>query len=314
MKAIRFDRFGGPEVLRLVDMPDPVPGPGELLVEVHAVSVVAGDCKLRNGDMAEHLALRPPRVPGRDGAGVVRAVGDGVAGFKAGDRVCFTCQYGQQGTYAELAVRPESDVARMPRRLNFIEAAAVTHAGICAYIAIVGTAAVKTGDKVLVHAAAGAIGGIAVQLCRMLRAEVAGTCRARNLDHVMALGAHRAIAYDREDFSRAISGQDVVIDMIGGDVHTKSREALRPGGRLVWLIAEPFGEPDDGRDIEVRQAIIKDGPESLGAVMGLADEGRIRPLVSQVLPLYRAAEAHRIMEAGENTHGRLVLDTRRLAP
>ena len=201
----------------------------------------------------------------------------------------------------------------MPERLDFIEAAAVTHAGICAYIAIVETAAVEAGDRVLVHAAAGAIGGIAVQLCRMLGAEVAGTCRARNVEHVRALGAHRAIAYDREDFSRAISGQDVVLDMIGGDVHTRSRRVLRPGGRLVWLIAEPFGEPDDGRDIEVRQATIEDSPETLAAVMRLAGEGRIRPLVSRVLPLHRAAEAHRIMEAGENTRGRLVLDTRQTA-
>ena len=131
------------------------------------------------------------------------------------------------------------------------------------------------------HAAAGAIGGIAVQLCRMLGAEVAGTCRARNVEHVTALGAHRAIAYDREDFARAISGQDVVLDMIGGDVHTRSRRVLRPGGRLVWLIAEPFGEPDDGRDIEVRQATIEDSPETLAAVMRLAGEGRIRPLVSR---------------------------------
>ena len=314
MKAIRFDRFGGPEVLRLVDMPDPVPGPGDVLVEVHAVSVVAGDCKLRNGEMTGPRAPRPPRVPGRDGAGIVRAVGAGVAGFQPGDRVCFTCRYGEQGSYAELALRPQDAVVRMPERLDFIEAAAVTHAGICAYIAIVETAAVEAGDRVLVHAAAGAIGGIAVQLCRMLGAEVAGTCRARNVEHVTALGAHRAIAYDREDFSRAISGQDAVLDMIGGDVHARSRRVLRPGGRLVWLIAEPFGEPDDGRDIEVRQATIEDSPETLAAVMRLAGEGRIRPLVSRVLPLHRAAEAHRIMEAGENTRGRLVLDTTQTAP
>ena len=314
MKAIRFDRFGGPEVLHLVDIPDPVPGPGDVLVEVHAVSVVAGDCKLRNGEMTGPLVPRPPKVPGRDGAGIVRAVGAGVAGFAPGDRVCFTCRYGEQGSYAELALRPQGDVVGMPGRLSFVEAAAATHAGICAYIAIVETAAVEAGDKVLVHAAAGAIGGIAIQLCRMLGAEVAGTCRARNVDHVRALGAHRAIAYDREDFSRAISGQDVVLDMIGGDVHTKSRAVLRPGGRLVWLIAEPIGEPDDGRDIEVRQAIVRDSPETLRAVIGLADEGRIRPLISRVLPLHRAAEAHRIMEAGENTRGRLVLDTRQTTP
>ena len=314
MKAIRFDRFGGPEELKLVDLPDPEPGPDELLIEVHAVSVVPGDWKLRRGHLTGIFPVRPPKVPGRDGAGIVRAMGAGVAGFAVGDRVCFTCQHVDQGSYAQFAARPAADVVPAPEGLGFVECAAIMHAGVCAWIAAVETAGVKAGDKVLVHAAAGAIGGMAVQLCKHLGAEVAGTCSERNRDHVAALGCDRIVPYDKVDFETAVSDQDVVIDLVGGTVHNRSYGVLRPGGILVWLIAESFEDLSAGLDIEVRQAMILDNPAILNAVVDLAKSGHLRPLVSRVLPLDRAAEAHRILEAGENTRGRLVLDTQRFAP
>ena len=313
MKAIRFDRFGGPEELRLVDLPDPAPGPGEVLIEVRAVSVVPGDCKLRQGLLTGYFPVAPPKVPGRDGAGIVKAVGADVADFSPGDRVCFTCRHVDQGSYAQLACRPERDVVDMPDGLDFVEAAAIMHAGVCAYIAVVETAAVKSGDRVLVHAAAGSIGGMAVQICKHLGAEVTGTCSARNADHVRSLGADRIIAYDRTDFGEVVSDQDAVVDLVGGDVHARSRAVLRPGGVLVWLIALPFEDDATGRDIDVRQAVIEDSPQILKAVVALANAGHVRPLVSRVLPLGQAAAAHRILEAGRNSRGRLILDTQLLA-
>ena len=309
MKAIRFDRFGGPEELRLVDLPDPAPGPREVLIEVRAVSVVPGDCKLRQGLLTGYFPVAPPKVPGRDGAGIVKAVGADVADFSPGDRVCFTCRHVDQGSYAQLACRPERDVVDMPDGLDFVEAAAIMHAGVCAYIAVVETAAVKSGDRVLVHAAAGAIGGMAVQICKHLGAEVTGTCSARNAEHVRSLGADRIIAYDRTDFGEVVSDQDAVVDLVGGDVHARSRAVLRPGGMLVWLIALPFEDEATGRDIDVRQAVIEDSPQILKAVVALANDGHVRPLVSRVLPLGQAAAAHRILEAGRNSRGRLILDT-----
>lgn len=309
MKAVRFDRFGGPEELRLVDLPDPAPAPGEVLIEVRAVSVVPGDCKLRQGLLTGYFPVAPPKVPGRDGAGIVKAVGADVADFSPGDRVCFTCRHVDQGSYAQLACRPERDVVDMPDGLDFVEAAAIMHAGVCAYIAVVETAAVKSGDRVLVHAAAGAIGGMAVQICKHLGAEVTGTCSARNADHVRSLGADRIIAYDRTDFGEVVSNQDAVVDLVGGDVHARSRAVLRPGGVLVWLIALPFEDDATVQDIDVRQAVIEDSPQILKAVVALANAGHVRPLVSRVLPLGQAADAHRILEAGRNSRGRLILDT-----
>lgn len=310
MKAIRFDRFGGPEELNLVDVPDPVPGPDDVLIETHAVSVVPGDWKLRKGLLTAIFPVQPPKVPGRDGAGIVVAVGDDVSNFAPGDRVCFTCQQVEQGSYAELACRPQREVVAMPENLGFVEAAAVMHAGVCAYTAVVETAAVKTGDKVLVHGAAGAIGGMAVQICKHLGATVNGTCRSSNVDHVHALGVDTAVAYDKADFSASVENQDVVIDLVGGQVHQRSYRVLKPGGMIVWLIAAPFKDQSAEFGVEVRQAMIRDDQETLKAVVELAAAGHIKPLVSRVLPLAQAAEAHRLLEAGKNSRGRLVLQVR----
>jgi len=310
VKAIRFDRFGGPEELQLVEMPDLQPGPGEVLIDVHAVSVIPGDWKLRKGLLTALFPVQPPKVPGRDGAGIVRAVGEGVTGVAPGDRVCFICQHVDQGSYAEQVVRPVDDVVPMPEGLTFIEGAAIMHAGVCAYIAVVKTAGVKAGDKVLVQGAAGAIGGMAIQLCKHLGAEVTGTCSARNTDHVTALGCDHVVPYDEVAFESVVSGQDVVIDLVGGEVHNRCYGVLRPGGQLVWLIADAFEDQSEGLDIEVRQAMILDNRDTLLALVNLASAGHIKPLISRVLPLAEAAEAHRFMEAGENSRGRVILDIR----
>jgi len=258
LKAICFDKFGGPEELKLVDMPDPVPGPEDVLIDVHAVSVVPGDWKLRKGLLTKMFAVRPPKVPGRDGAGIVRSVGAEVTAFRPGDRVCFTCQHVDQGSYAQLACRPAEDVVRMPDGLDFFEGAAVMHAGVCAYIAVVETAGVQAGDKVLVHGAAGAIGGMVVQLCNHLGAVVTGTCSARNHDHVAALGCDHIVAYDKTDFEMVVSGQDVAIDLVGGEVLYRSFCVLRSCVMVVWLFAEAFDDRDVRQFIDVGLVLIVD--------------------------------------------------------
>ena len=307
MRAIRFDKYGGPEELRLVEVPDPSPGPGELLIEVRAASVIPGDWKLRKGLLTGMFPVNLPKIPGRDGAGIVRATGAGVAGISPGERVCFTCQHVEPGSYAQLVCRPRHEAVKLPDNLDFAAGAALMHAGVCAYIAVVDTAGVKRGDRVLVHGAAGAIGGMAVQICKHLGAAVAATCRGRNADHVASLGADRVVAYDEEDFAAAVSGQDVVIDLVGGDTHARSYGVLRPGGVMVWLIAAPFEDRSAEHGVDLRQAMIVDDAATLAAVVDLAAKKHIRPLVSRVLPLDRASEAHRILEAGENSRGRLVL-------
>ena len=212
-----------------------------------------------------------------------------------------------RGSNAERIARPADDVVRMPDGLEFTDAAALMHAGACAWIALVETAEIRPGMHVLIHGGSGAIGGMAVQIASHLGARVSATCRAANSDYVLDLGADAVIAYDQTDFAEVVSDVDVVLDLVGGDVHDRSCRALRPGGVLVFLIAEPFEDRSVEYGIELRQAVIEDDKSVLEKVVALAAEGTITPQVSRVMTLSDAADAHRVIESGQNSRGRIVL-------
>ena len=176
MKVILYNEHGPADVMQYVEVPDPSAGPGQILVKLAAASVAPFDWKLRAGHLRAHLTLPLPSVPGRDGAGEVIAVGDGVTEFSVSDRVSVMAGVFDQGGYAEKIVVDVKHAVRIPDNLDFLEAAALSNAGLSAWICV-RTAEVKFGDKVLVHAGAGAVGGLLVQLCRHLGAEVTATCR-----------------------------------------------------------------------------------------------------------------------------------------
>ena len=310
MKAIRFDRFGGPETLRFEEIATPRPGPGEVLIDIEAASITPGDWKLREGQLQKMFPVSLPCIPGRDGAGRIAAVGPGVDYAKPGDAVCFTAERTVQGSYAENIVRDRESIAPMPAGVSFAEGAALMHAGTCAWIAVVDFAKLQPGETILVHAGAGAIGAMSVQLARHLGAKVAATCSARNADYVLGLGADRVIAYDREDFSTELREVDVVLDLVGGDVHARSYPVLKKGGRLVWLIAKPIEDRSAEFGVKTIQAMIRDDPVSLAGVIDLAARGVLVPQVSRLMPLAQAAEAQRIVQHNENSRGRVILDVR----
>jgi len=307
MKAILYDQFGGPEVLRLAEVPEPECADGEVLIDVAAASVTPGDCKLRAGHLQELFPITFPKISGRDGAGIVSVVGNKVDDFAPGDRVCFVTQRTEQGSYAERIARPAGEVVRMPDALEFIDAAALMHAGVCAWIALVETARLEPGMHVLIHGGAGAIGGMAVQLASHLGARVMATCRSANTEYTLGLGADSVIAYDRVDFVDVVSDVDVVLDLVGGDVHERSCRVLRPGGILVFLLADPFEDRSAEFGVDLRQAMIDDDKSVLEKIVALAADGTITPQVSRVMALSDAAEAHRVMESGRNSRGRIVL-------
>ena len=308
MKAILYDRYGGPEVMRLADVPPPNLADDGVLIDIRAASVIPGDCKLRAGHLQDLFEVTFPKISGRDGAGVVAAVGSAVSAFRPGDPVCFVTQHAEQGSHAECIARPVTEVVPMPPGLEFAEAAALMHAGVCAWIALVETAGIGEGMNILVHGGAGAIGGMAVQVARHLGANVAATCRAANAEYVRGLGAQTPIAYDEADFAEILFGMDVVLDLIGGDdVHRGSCRVLRRGGILVYLLAEPFEDRSSDHGVELRQALIHDDRSVLERVVGLAAAGAVTPQVSRILPLEQAAEAHRLIESGSNSRGRIVL-------
>ncbi len=305
MKVIQYREHGPADVMQYVDLPDPSAGRGQILVRLAAASVAPFDWKLRAGRLKDHFTLPLPSVPGRDGAGEVIAVGDDVTEFSIGDRVSAVAGIFSQGCYAEKIVSDAKNAVRIPDNLDFREAAALSNPGRSAWICV-RTAEVKSGDNVLVHAGAGAVGGLLVQLCHHIGAEVTATCRAANREYVLGLGANRVIAYDREDFSE-LRNQDVVFDLMGGDVHDRSYRVLKPGGRLIWLVADPITDRGAEFGVTVTRAMINDDKEVLQSVMDLAEAGMLKPQIARTMPLQDAAEAHRLMEAGAISRGRLVL-------
>jgi len=307
MQAIRYDRHGGPEVLRLDDIAPPEPGPGEVRVDLRAASVIPADWKVRAGHLSHLFPIAFPKIPGRDGAGVVGKLGAGVDYVALGTPVCVVAQHVEPGTYAQAIVRDRESIVALPAGLSFEEGAALMHAGICAWICLVETADVQPGMRVLVHAGAGAIGGLGVQLARHLGAHVTATCRAVNADYVSRLGAHDVIAYDRTDFATVTKRFDVVLDLIGGDVHARSYAVLRKGGHMVCLIAAPFLDRGEDYGVRVTTPRVHDRRPALEAVAALAVQGVLRPQICDQLPLAEAATAHRVMEAGHVTRGRIVL-------
>lgn len=307
MKAIQYARYGGPEVLELVEVPDPTLPEDGVLIEIHAAGVAPGDTKVRAGVLQRMFKVTLPKIPGRDGAGIVMAAGPKAHYARVGDRVCFVAQHVEQGGAAEKIARRKHDVARLPANLSFIEGASLCHAGMCAWIAIVETAQVNAGMKVLVHGAGGAIGSLAVQIARHHGASVAGTTRSANVDYVRGLGADAVIAYDMVDFTAGPERYDVVFDTVGGEIHRRSYGVLRPGGLLVYLIAAPIEDLSAQFGVTLKRAPIHDRIETLESVLDLAGRGILKPQVGAVFPLAQCAEAHRLVASGAHTRGRVVL-------
>ena len=310
MKAIQYSRYGGPEVLELVEVPDPALPDDGVLIEVHAAGVAPGDTKVRAGALQQMFPVKLPKIPGRDGAGIVIAKGPKADFARVGDRVCFVAQHVEAGGAAELIARRRHDVAALPASLSFVEGASLCHAGMCAWISIAETAAVGPGMNVLIHGAGGAIGSLGVQLAKHLGAKVTGTTRSANSEFVRGLGADAVIAYDRTDFWTTPERYDVVFDTVGGDVHRRSYAVLKKGGTLVYLIAAPIEDLSAQHGVVLKRAQIHDRIETLEAVLDLAGRGILRPQVGAVFPLAQCAEAHRLVASGTHTRGRVVLTPR----
>ena len=307
MKAIRYWRYGAPDVLELVTLDEPFAGPDEVRVRLKAAGVSPIDAKLRSGALQAHFSLAFPKIPGRDGAGVIDQIGEGVTGFSIGDEVCVAADPAGSGTYAEAIVCASSRVVKKPANLSISQAAALLQPGVSAWISMYRTATLSAGMSVLIHGGAGAVGSQMIQLARHLGLNVTTTCRAQNIDYVLGLGAHRAVAYDREDFG-LLRHIDVVFDLIGGETHARSYQVLKAGGQLIYLTAMPFENQAEKYAVTVTRAMISDAPEALHAVSRLAAEGVLTPGVMATLPLAAAADAHRRFEAGQVTRGRIVLN------
>jgi len=311
MKAIAIDRFGGPEQMTVHDLPDPEVGPDSVLIAARAAGVNPVDFKIRAGNLEGAFPHHFPLILGWDVAGVVEAVGPAVGGFAVGDEVYAYARKTEiaQGTYAERIAVPDVFVAHKPPELSWVEAAAMPLAGLTARQALVDRMEVGPGQTVLVTAAAGGVGHLAVQLARSLGAEVIGTASAANHDYVRSLGAAAVIDYAGGDVAAAVrehcpDGVDAAFDLYGGETLDAARAAVRPGGQ-VTSIADP--DPGQGADLHGHYVFVR--PDALGLedLAWRADAGELRPEIAATFPLERAAEAHERLEEG-HVRGKLVLE------
>lgn len=305
MKAWRIHSHGGPEVMRFEEVPVPDPGLGEVLIRVRAASVNPADWKIREAASAA-FAGKLPRVLGRDACGEVAAVGAEVAGLRVGDRVAGVADRGGDGTHAEYALLPASAVASVPAQVDDGFAAALGVSGMSAYIPLVEDAGLAPRQQVLIHAGAGGVGGIAIQIARHLEAHVAATCGPANLEYVRSLGAHRAIDYTREPLDALAGSFDVVLDTLGGEAHVRSQGLLKPGGVMVCLSAAAIPSHTPRPDVRIVASRVVTTRERLERVLAWAASGVLRSTVTRRLPLAEAKAAYAEVQAG-HARGKLVL-------
>jgi NADPH:quinone reductase-like Zn-dependent oxidoreductase len=306
MKALTQDVLGGPEVLKIVEAAVPEPGIGQVLIKVRAAGLNPADWYQRARDVYRRLEL--PFAQGWDVSGVVEKIGVAVTLYKPGDEVFGLLPYPEgRGAHAEYVVGPTRAFVRKPANLTHPEAAAIPLAGLTAWQALVDTADVQPGQRVLIHAAAGGVGHFAVQIAKARGAYVIGTAGAANRDMVLGLGADEVIDYRATDFESAVSDVDVVLETIGGQNAVRSMRTLRPGGLLMSVKLNPAEIVDRARDLGVRYEFLRVEYDHAGmdGLRKLAEEGRLRPVVAQTFPLEEAAKAHAL---GETDHvaGKLV--------
>lgn len=305
MKAISIEAFGAPDVLELREVPRPQPGPGEVLVRIRAAGVNPIDAFYRQRGEALGFAL--PFVPGADLSGEVAVAGEGVTAFSPGDAVFGMIDLDRGGAYAEYAVVKVEELAPKPARLSHVEAAALPLVAQTAWLALFELAELQPGQTVLIHAGAGGFGSTAVQLAKWKGANVIATASAANHEFLRGLGADRVIDYRSERFEEVVSNVDVVLDPVAGDTQVRSLGVLKPGGTLIALKSlTPEAEGPAAAHVRVKGIHVMPDPARLRRLGELIDAGHLRPVVTHVLPLARAAEAHVQSETG-HTRGKIVL-------
>jgi NADPH:quinone reductase-like Zn-dependent oxidoreductase len=304
MKAVRIHGFGGPEVLEYETAPRPSPGAGEVLVKVFAAGINPVDWKMREGYRKNDHPM--PFVLGWDLSGVVESLGPGTTRFAPGDAVYGRPDSTRDGAYAEYIVVQESEIALKPASIDHIHAAAIPLAGLTAWQALFDEANLQAGQRVLIHAAAGGVGGYAVQLARWKGAYVIGTASDVNEEYVRNMGADEVIDYRTTQFEDVVKDVDVVLDTQGGDVREKSWSVLKKGGILVSIVGPPSEEDAALHQVRASGLAARADVEDLEQMAALVDAGKLVSTLETVMTLPQAAEAQELSKTG-HARGRIVL-------
>ncbi len=303
MKAIQYNAYGNLGVIQLTETAAPVPAANEILVRIHATTINPLDMKIREGYLKAQIPISFPYIPGEDASGTVEAVGTAVTNFKTGDQV-FACRFG--GTYAEYAVFPEDTVARIPNNTNLDEAAALAMPLITAYSVLVTNAAIKAGQTLVVHGAAGAVGQVMVQMAKALDVHVIATASGDGVALVKSLGADEVINYKTEDFTQLIKDADVVADLVGGETQAKSFGIIKKGGLLLSIVMPPSQDLAAEHGIAAKFVNSAFSTQAFEFGKQLVEAGKIKASISQTLPLADAAKAQDLVSAG-GIRGKILL-------
>lgn len=306
MKAAYIEQFGGPEMLKVGDLPDPVPGPGQVVVDTHAASVNGADWKVCAGEYAQ---MTFPVIPGRDFSGVVSALGAGVTDWKIGDEVFGVLETGRDGTYCEKIAIGADIIARKPPTLSHVDATALALTGLTAIRAIEDSLKLKAGETILIQGGAGGVASFAIQLAKHLGAHVITTASAANLDHLRALGADQVIDYNATDFRKVVNNCDAVFETVGGDVAMQSFAVLKPGGRAAFIASGAQAPKPDRADVTALRPAVGRARAPLERIAELHRTGVVRVPPVRLFALADAVEAVQISKA-RHLKGKLVFKLR----
>ncbi|MEU5718096.1 NADP-dependent oxidoreductase [Streptomyces sp. NPDC020403] len=331
MKAFMAEKYGDQAGMRATEAPDPQVGADDVLVKIHAAGVNPLDLRIRNGDFKAFLPYRLPLVLGNDLAGTVVRAGPSVTRFAVGDEVYARPDKDRIGTFAELIAVHQDDLAPKPATLTMAEAASLPLVALTAWQALVERARVQPGQKVLIHAGAGGLGSIAVQLAKALGAQVATTVSTAKVDVARDLGADVVVDYRTQDFEEVLDGYDVVLDSLGGENLTKSLRVLKPGGMAISVAGPP--DPAFARELGLNPLLrlamtalsfktrrdakrhgvtysflfMKASGDQLRELTPLIDAGKVRPVVDRVFPFDETLQAMEYVERGRAKAGKVVV-------
>ncbi len=306
MKAVRIHQYGGREVLSIDDIPVPDIAPDEVLVRVVAASINPVDWKVREGYLAQMIPHALPLTLGWDVSGVVEQVGAQVTQWQPGDAVFSRPDLARNGTYAEFVAIRASECARKPRTISHVEAASLPLAGITAWEAMMDTAQVKPGQRVLVQAGSGGVGSLAIQLVKAAGATVIATASGRNRALVESLGVDQFVDYTATKVADAVEPVDAVFDTIGGEVQDAAWSILKPGGIQVSIISPPSEEKANAMGLRAGFVFIGPNAPVLERLAAMVDGGKLRPIVGAEFALEDINAAHALSESGRAV-GKIVL-------
>ena len=307
MQAIQIQEFGDPQVLQVKEISIPAPGPGELLVRVHAAAVNPVDTSIRAGRAGGLSGASLPYVPGFDVSGTVTAIGSDVVNFKVDDEVFAMVDLRRGGAYAEYAIVLENEAALKPTRVNHAEAAAIPLVALTAWQALFEVAKLQKGQTILIHAGAGGVGSIAVQLAKWRGAHIIATASDYNHNFLRELGVDVPVDYRTQNFENFASDVDVVLDPIGGDTQIRSLQILKEGGILVSIVGLTPEGRNPSRNVRATSILVRPNSVQLSEIGGLIQNGTIDPIVSYRFPLEQAPLAHEQSQT-RRTRGKIVLE------